>query len=148
MSATGPMARSRARRTALQGLYQWQMTKQSPAQIVAQFKDSPGIRRADWDYFEALVLGVTNELETLDAAIVPFLDRPIEQVDGVERAVIRMAAYEFSQSADVPWRVVINEAVELCHLFGAEQSHRFVNGVVDSLARSLRPDEVSNKKKV
>lgn len=137
------MARSRARRAALQALYQWQVTGQSTSEILAQFRDTPGIRRADWSYFETLLQGVPGNLTEIDASIVPWLDRPLAQVDGVERAVLRLGAFELAHRLDVPWRVVINEAVELCHTFGAEQSHRFVNGVLDKIARRTRAAEVA-----
>ncbi|MEJ2626355.1 MAG: transcription antitermination factor NusB [Pseudolabrys sp.] len=136
-------ARHAARRVALQALYQWQLTGDSPKDILAQFREERPLKGADLDYFRELTLGVPEELARLDAAVEPFLDRPMDRVDPVERAVLRLAAYELMQCLDVPYRVVINEAVDLAKVFGAEQGHRFVNGVLDKAVRSLREAEIN-----
>lgn len=138
MSAPGPGARRRARRAALQGLYQWQATHQPAHEIVAQFHSEKAYETLDHDYFERILNGVITHVDALDEALSPFLDRPMRQVDPIERAVLRMAAFELSHCEDVPWRVVIDESVELSRVFGAEQGHRFVNGVLDKLAPVLR----------
>ena len=103
-------------------------------------EDAEGIR-ADLEYFHDLLHGVADQQESLDAMLAPALDRPIEQVDPVERALLRLAAYELRDRLEVPWRVVINEAVDLAHTFGAEQSHRYVNAVLDVVAHQTRPFE-------
>ena len=138
MSAASRSARSRARRAALQALYQWQMTAEAPDTIAGQFRDDNASRRMDEAYFLALLHGVTASVEDLDARLAPLLDRPVVQVDAVERAILRMGAFELTQRKEVPWRVVINECVELAREFGAEQSHRYVNAILDSLARAIR----------
>ena len=109
------------------------------AQVVAG-NDS---RQYDVRYFEELVRGVPTHLDEIDAHLAPLLDRSIEQVDLIERALLRLGAYELQHHLEVPFRVVINEAVELAKAYGAEQGHRYVNGILDKLAKSLRPLERS-----
>lgn len=128
--------RHRARRRALQALYQWQVAGQDPRDIEQQFLGEYSMGRIDLEYFAALLHGVPAHLATLDAAIDPFLDRPFATLDPVEKAILRLAAFEVAHRVDVPVAVVINEAVELAKSFGAEQSHRFVNGVLDRVARA------------
>ena len=134
--------RSWARRLAMQAIYQWQLTGLDPAAIDAQFQADQDMSKADLGYFQELVQQVPARVQDIDAAIDPFLDRPLPQVDPVELAILRIAAYELLQRLDVPYRVVINEAVELAKKFGAEQGHRFINGVLDKAARKLRPQEI------
>ncbi len=133
-------ARRRARRAALQGLYQWQATGQPADEIVAQFGAEKAFQKLDREYFYRIVNGVIENVEALDDTLSPFLDRPMRQVDPIERAVLRMAAFELGHCEEVPWRVVIDESVELSRAFGAEQGHRFVNGVLDKLAPALRAE--------
>ncbi|AOU97301.1 N utilization substance protein B [Acidihalobacter yilgarnensis] len=134
-------ARHAARRLAVQSLYQWQLTGDHPKDILAQFKEERPLGDADMDYFRELLLGVPEHLQAIDAAIAPYLDRPLDRVDPVERAILRLAGYEMMQRLDVPYRVVINEAVDLAKVFGAEQGHRFINGVLDKAVRQLRAVE-------
>ncbi|MBK1691585.1 transcription antitermination factor NusB [Ectothiorhodospira mobilis] len=131
-------ARRHARRLAMQALYQWQLTGYPAREILTQYADDPEMEKADWEYFRRLLLGVTAESAQLDAAIGPHLDRPMEQVDPVERALLRLAAYELHHCPEVPYKVVIHEAVALAKKYGAEQGHRFVNGVIDKVAAGLR----------
>lgn len=135
-------ARSKARRLAMQAVYQWQMTAQDVADILAQFLADEDNRGADNDYFEALVRGVVQGCTALDALLAPTLARPLAEVDPVERAVLRVAAFELQKRLDVPYRVVLNEAVALTKKFGAEQGHTFVNAALDKLARELRTVEL------
>lgn len=135
-------ARSLARRNAVQAIYQWQMTGQSVADIEKQFLEQDTMRRADGEYFSELLHRVPTMADTLDDALRPLLDRPAEQLDPVERAILRLGAYELRSRPDVPWRVVINEAVELARTFGAAESHRYVNGILDRLARDERAVEI------
>lgn len=129
--------RTRARRRALQALYQWQMAGQDLADIEAQFQQEMDMSAADMELFHELLHEVPAQLDELDARFVPLLDRPQEQLDPVERAILRMGTYELQARLDVPCRVVINEAVELAKQFGADQSHRYINGVLDKVARGL-----------
>jgi N utilization substance protein B len=137
-----PVARSRARRRALQAVYAWQMSGTSAREVIAQFAHEQAHEVADLEYFEDLVRGVDKHCEELDDALAPFLDRDIEQVDAIERAVLRIAAYELRQRRDVPYRVVINEAIETAKRFGAEHGHTYVNGVLDHAAAAWRAVEV------
>jgi N utilization substance protein B len=135
-------ARHWARRLAMQALYQWQLTGQNLCEIEAQFLDYEDIYKADIDYFRELLHRVPACLHELDAQLGAYLSRPINDVDPVERAILRNACYELMYRIDVPYRVVINEAVNLTRRFGAEQGHKFVNGVLDRLAKPLRKQEV------
>lgn len=148
MSTPAARARSRARRAALQALYQWQMTGQEADEIAAQFEAESTLRHADLAYFLELLRGVPRTVVSLDEQLEPVLDRPVAQLDGVERAILRMGVYELANRRDVPWRVVINEAVDLARIFGAEQSHRYVNGILDVLARRTRPDAAEGREQV
>ena len=132
--------RSRTRRAALQALYQWQMTGHTAEELRTQFKENPPPGGFDPVFFDALVGGVIIDFETLDTDIAAFADRPVTELDPVERAILRMGAHELRTMVEVPWRTVIDEAVELARTFGAEQSHKYVNGVLDRMARRLRPD--------
>ena len=133
--------RSWARRCAAQALYQWQVTGQEPAAIIQQFLADQDLPKADPDYFRELAQQVPAQAALIDAALEPFLDRPLAQVDPVERAILRIGGYELMQRPDIASRIVINEAVELAKLFGAEQGHRFINGVLDKLAHRVRKAE-------
>jgi N utilization substance protein B len=139
--------RSRARQYALQALYQWQMTGQDIDVIQGQFLDDEALAKSDVGLFVNLLRGIPRSLRSLDDALNPCLDRPLEQIDPVERAVLRIGAYELLHHPDIPYRVVINEAVELSKRFGAEQGHRYVNGVLDRLAQRLRPLEAGQARR-
>ncbi len=135
-------ARSKARRVALQAIYQWQMTADQPEDLIAQYKaDRDQFGGADSAYFEELVYKVINQVEALDNQYADLHERQMIDVDPIEKAVLRIATYELAERLDVPYKVVINEAVALAKKFGAEQSHTFVNGVLDKLARTLRAVE-------
>ncbi len=117
------------------------MTGQDPSRIAAQFLADEDLRKADPDYFWELVQQIPARAAQIDTALEPFLDRPLAQVDPVERAILRIGGYELMQHPDLAYRIVINEAVELAKMFGAEQGHRYVNGVLDKLARAVRSVE-------
>jgi N utilization substance protein B len=138
--------RSRARHLAVQALYQWQMTGQDVGDVVGQSLTSQDGGRFEVDYFRDLVRGVATDLNALDAALQPHVDRPIPQIDPVERAILRLGAHELAHHPEVPYRVVINEAVELAKVFGAEEGHKYVNGVLDKVARALRAAEVAARR--
>ena len=137
--------RSQSRRHALQALYQWQMAGQDLTDISNQFLEEQDINKFEIPYFQDLLHGVPTHLSELDALLKPALDRAIESVDPVERAVLRLGAYELTYHLEVPYRVVINEAVELAKVFGAEQGHKFVNGVLDKVAKQVREAEIKAK---
>ena len=137
-----PVARSRARRRALQAVYAWQLSGAKVNDVIAQFAHEQAKEPADLEYFEDLVRGVDQHAKDLDQALAPFLDREVDQVDPVERAALRIAAYELRLRPDVPYRVVINEAIETVKRFGAEHGHTYVNGVLDHAAAAWRAVEV------
>lgn len=137
-----PVARSRARRRAMQAVYAWQLSGSEVGNVIEQFAHEQAKEVADLEYFEDLVRGVDKHQNDLDVALAPFLDRDIEQVDPIERAVLRLAAYELRLRPDVPYRVVINEAIETVKRFGAEYGHTYVNGVLDHAAAAWRVTEV------
>lgn len=137
-----PVARSRARRRALQAVYAWQMSGGKVNDVIAEFAHEQAKEHADLEYFEDLVRGVDKHQHDLDEALAPFLDRDVEQVDPIERAVLRIAAYELRLRPDVPYRVVINEAIETVKRFGAEHGHTYINGVLDHAAAAWRAVEV------
>lgn len=134
--------RSRARRRALQAIYQWQMTGQETNNILVQFRQAQDFSGVDVEFFEQLLRGVASEAETLDRALQPYLDRPMAEVDVMERVVLRMGAWELLHCPEVPYKVVLDEAVDLAHRFGSEQGHSYVNAVLDKAAKTLRAVEV------
>lgn len=137
----GTRARSIARKLAMQALYQWQLTQQSAAEIKQQFFESEESAGVDREYFEELVGGCIARHEEQGATLQPFLDRPLDQLDPVEAAILMIGMYELQQRIDVPYRVVINEAVDLCKRFGATEAHKYINAVLDRAARELRAAE-------
>jgi N utilization substance protein B len=130
--------RRRARRRALQALYQWRLTGQDVSDIIAQFEEFQDFSNVDSDLFTTLVRKVSAEQGDLDEKIAPFLDRPVEQLDVIEHVILSIAAYELLHSIELPHQVVIDEAVNLAKQFGAEKGHSFVNGVLDKAARQWR----------
>jgi transcription antitermination protein NusB len=140
-SAIDPAARSRARRRALQAVYAWQMSGNPIARVIDEFRHEQDMEIADVEYFEDLVRGVDTHCAELDAALAPHLDREIDRVDPIERAALRIGAYELRHRIDVPYRVVINEAVEVAKRFGTEYGHTYVNGVLDKLVAEWRTAE-------
>jgi len=137
--------RRRSRRRALQAIYQWQITGQAPEEILAQFRAVQDMSGVDEAHFEKLLLGVAAECDELDARLGPFLDRPMEQVDLMERVALRIGAFELLHCPELPWRVVLDECVDLAHRFGAEQGHAFVNAVLDRAAREWRRPEMESR---
>ena len=135
-------ARSLARRRAMQALYQWQMTGQSGKDIVLQFAADDEHERADHELFRDLVRNVIDDCESLDQEIGELSDRAVEQLDPVEHGILMMGVYELRSRIDVPYKVVINEAVELCRRYGAEDGHKFVNALLDRAAQKYREAEV------
>jgi N utilization substance protein B len=133
--------RARARRYAMQALYQWDLSGSDLPLIRRQFLEAEDFSRADTKYFIELLSEAPKNIDIIDENISKFIDRPFEQLDPVERAVLRLATYELLYRLDIPFRVCINEAVQLTRKFGAEQGHAFVNGVLDKAAQKLRAAE-------
>lgn len=140
-----PAARRKARRFALQAMYQWHISKTPVNDLVAQFRVDFDMRKADVGYFSELVKQAVTRVDELDELIAPCLDRPIHEMDPVELNVLRLSAYELFHRIDVPYRVVINEGIELAKVFGATDGFRYVNGVLDKLAAKARVAERKNK---
>ena len=140
-------ARSRARRLAMQGLYEWQMSENAPMDILNGYKQRTDLGNIDMEYFQLLLLGVPGHLQEIDQALTPYLSRPLKEIDPIELAILRLAAFELQQRQDIPYRVVINEAIELAKTFGAEAGHKFVNGILDKLAMTIRATEVRSRGK-
>ncbi len=134
-------ARSLSRRLAMQALYQWQMTEQSSSELLNQYAQDEGYPEVDAEYFAEVLRGVTGEGEALDLALGELIDRPVAQLDPIEHAVLLIGMYELAHRTEVPYRVVINEGVELAKKFGATDGHKFVNAVLDRAARSMRAAE-------
>lgn len=134
--------RRNARSFALQALYQWSMAGQSVNEIEAQFRVDNDMSNADTQLFSELLRGVSGASRDLDEAFRPFLDRPVDDLDPVELSVLRIGAYELMHRLQVPYRVAINESVELAKIFGATESHKYVNGILDKLAQRARSTEI------
>jgi len=135
--------RTRAREFALQALYQHLIGRNSVPEIDAFTRDLAGFNKCDSVHFDALLTGCVREQAALDALIVPLLDRKLEEISPIERATMWIGAYELQHCADVPWRVVLNECIELAKEFGGTDGHKYVNGVLNGLAPGLRPAEVA-----
>ena len=143
-AAPPPSRRGLARRLTVQALYQWLVNETSPDTLIRQFHEQPeGLGRADGDYFAELLKGTVAEAPTLMVRLSPHLDRPVSQLDPVEHGILLLAAFELQSHPEVPWKVVVNEAVNLAKTFGAEEGYKFVNGVLDKLARDIRNSEAS-----
>ena len=144
MSDISHSPRALARRVTAQALYQWLVNTTQPETLLKQFREQDdGLGRADPAYFDTLLHGVIEHAHELTMALVPHLDRPIAQLDPVEHAVLLIGAYELQHQPSVPWRVIVNECVNLTKLFGSEEGFKYVNGVLDKLGRSTRPAEVT-----
>jgi len=143
MSSSGAWARRRSRRALLQAVYQWQMTGADTSAIERDLAEDGALKKADREFFKALLRGVAFGTEELDTLLAPVLDRKVEELDKVELALLRLGAYELKHRIDVPFRVVIDEYVELAKVYGAEESFKYVNGVLDRLAQDLRALEHS-----
>lgn len=126
-------------------MYQWQIKgeEETAGMLIEQFLEQQDFSQVDQAYFEALVRGVVASSEQFDQKLASFTDRPMADVDHMERVVLRLAAYELLEQPDVPYRVVLDEAIELSHRFGAGQGHTFINAVLDKAARDWRVDEVA-----
>lgn len=140
-----PAARRKARELAVQAVYSWQMSKNPVEQIELSIATSNDMAKVDMAYFQELLRAVVNDTEALDKAIKPYLGRLPEELDYVEKAILRISSYELTARIDVPYKVVINEAIELAKSFGAEESHKFINGVLDKAVKTLRKHELSFK---
>lgn len=135
--------RHRAREFALQGLYQWLMNKEEAGAIDAHIRNAHGFDKADAEHFDLLLHGTIRDANNLRADIMPLIDRPIDQLSPIEHAALLIGAFELKHHIEIPYKVVINEAVELTKSFGGIDGHKYVNGVLDKLAAGLRAIEVA-----
>ncbi len=135
--------RRRAREFALQGLYQWLLSRAPAADIIANLQELDEFGKCDRAHFDALLHGGIEQAATLDAVLARHIDRPVAQLSPVEHAVLMIGAYEMTHCLDIPYRVAINEAVELAKAFGGTDGHKYVNGVLDKASSELRPVEAS-----
>jgi len=142
-ASTGTGQRRRSRELVLQGLYQRQLSGNAARAVHDDLVASPGFQRADQPYFDELWSGVGADYDALLAALAPHLDRKPSELSPIERAILIIGAWELKARAEIPYRVVINEAVELAKSFGATDGHRFVNGVLDKLAADTRAAEIA-----
>ena len=133
-----PQKRHQARRLALQALYEWSITQNDCSSIAARYHPKEDIKKTDWDYFEYLFYGIVGKGNELDKHFRPFLDRPLAEMTPIELTILRIGSYELAHRMDVPTRVIINESVELTKAFGATDGHRYVNGILDKVARKVR----------
>jgi len=143
MKGAKPSARRRAREFVLQALYQWQIAGQSIAEIEKQFAEAEGFNKADGPFFSGLFRGACAQAQSTEAALQPHLDRAWGEVSPVERGILLLAGYELISAQDVPYRVVINEAIELAKSYGGTDGHKYVNGVLDKLAAVVRAEEIA-----
>jgi len=139
-------SRHKARRLATQALYAWQMSGQDLTDIDEQIRLDNDMSKVDQDYFDELLHKVPSHIQELDDHITPLLDRDLDKVDPTERAILRLGTYEMAFRLDVPYKVIINEGVELAKTFGAEDGHKFINGILDSVAKKLRAVEIKTVK--
>ncbi len=135
--------RRKARHYGMQALYQWHMAGASPGVIEAEFRADYDFTHVDLEYFQALLHGVPARVDELEAVLEPLLDRKLSELDPIERTLLRMGTFELAQRPDVPYKVVINEAVSLAKKFGATDGHKYINGVLDKVARELRKVEIA-----
>jgi N utilization substance protein B len=138
-----PQARSLARRSAMQAIYQWQLTGYNLSEIERQFVEEHGLGNADVEYFNELLHEVPKRLDEVDAALSQFIDRSIGSIDPVERSILRIGAYELLFRPELPYRVVLNECIDLAKDFGATQGHKYINGILDRIAHQVRKVEVA-----
>lgn len=134
--------RHRSREFALQGLYQWLLNHEDAGVIEAHLREAHGFDKADAVHFDALLYGTINEAPALRAALTPLIDRPLELLSPIEHAVLLIGAFELKQHLEIPYKVVINEAVELAKSFGGIDGHKYVNGVLDKFAATVRQTEI------
>ncbi|MCU4482372.1 transcription antitermination factor NusB [Acinetobacter ursingii] len=134
-------AKRKARRFAVQGIYEWQMSHNPVHEIEARTRAENAMHKVDLGYYHELLTKVIADRDNLDTLLIPVLDRELKALDGVELATLRLGAYELRDHLEIPYRVVLDEAIELAKHFGGADSHKYINGVLDRLASTLREAE-------
>ncbi|MAJ90592.1 MAG: transcription antitermination factor NusB [Legionellales bacterium] len=131
--------RIKARQNTVQALYQWLITNKDLEQVLSEFEDDEyKLAKTDVNYFKTLLKGTITCHKELDARIINLLDRPIDELDTIERAILHIGCYELEYHNDIPWKSIVNESVELAKIFGAEDSYKYINGILDKVAKELR----------
>lgn len=133
-----PLPRRKARECAVQALYSWQLSHNNIYEIENQFYEKNNMQNIDKIYFHELIIGITHNQKHLDTLMKPYLSRSISELGQIEKAILRISFYELERRHDIPYKVTINEGIELAKLFGAEESHKFINGVLDKAAIKIR----------
>ena len=137
--------RIKARQNTVQALYQWLITNKDLDEVISEFEnDEYKLAKTDVNYFISLLKGTITCHEKLDARIINLLDRPIEELDTIERAILHIGCYELEYHNEIPWKSVINESVELAKIFGAEDSYKYINGILDKVAKELRQNQTKD----
>lgn len=135
-------SKTKSRQCAVQALYQWQMSGESLVQIKTNFLAQKLLKGANKHYFSVIIDGVPRQLDTIDAILTEFVDRPVEKIDPVERAILRIGVYELNNYLDTPYKVIINEGVNLAKYFGADGSYKYINSILDKVSKKQRVAEV------
>ena len=146
MSLSVAKGRSNARKKALQALYQWHMSGNDLSEIEEQFHQEQNMEKVDIDYFHTLLHKVPAEVSSLDELVAKYSDRDSDELDPVEQSILRLSSYEIKNRIDIPYKVIISEAISLAKTFGSDKSHDFVNSILDKLAKEFRKVEVDNAK--
>lgn len=142
--AISKRARINARRNTVQALYQCFMTEKDVKDVLAEFEsDTQTLAKTDVDYFKILLTGTIKRHAELDEIIKDLVDRSVDELDAIERAILHIGCYELKYHVEIPWKVVVNESIELAKIFGAEESHKYINGILDKVAKSLRSSEIN-----
>lgn len=144
MSNLSISGKRRARKLALQSLYQWLMANPQLTDIEAQFSAANNMDKVDIEYYRRLLYGVPKELAAIEAAIQPLLDRPIYSLNPIELTILRLCAFELFHCPEIPYRVILDESVSLAKAFGSQDGHRYVNGVLHNLAQTVRKIEIDS----
>lgn len=140
-------ARRRARKLVLQSLYQWLMSGADLSDIEAQFRATNDIEKIDMEYYCRLLYGIAAKLKELESLLQPLLDRPIDSLNPIELTILRICSFELITCPEIPYRVILDESVSLARMFGSQDGHRYVNGVLHNLAQQVRQVEVNHEKK-
>lgn len=143
MSNQSISGKRRARKLALQSLYQWHMAGTQLSDIEAQFSATNNMDKVDIDYYRRLLYGIPKDLSAVEAAMIPFLDRSITAINPVELTILRLCAFELLHCIEIPYRVILDESVSLARSFGSQEGHRYVNGVLHNLAQIVRKTEIN-----
>lgn len=138
------IARTNSRKAAVQALYQWQLTGQPVGEIERQFLEDQRLKDAQKSYFYELFQNIPKQLETIDQTMSAYIDRPFELIDPVEKAILRIGVYELLYRPELPFKVILNESINLAKCFGADGSHKYINGILDKVAQHARPAEIKS----